>query len=143
MAVAVRRGRTGDGARLFLLAPRVTKEGVARFLAAFAKEVAGDRVGLVRDGSGSHRADIPWPDGVAPLPLPRYSPELTPAEQIFRVLRPKLSNRIFENCGRAGGEHHRAPPALLGAARLDAAPDRLPVVDRRHLYDVTASVKEY
>ena len=31
-----------------------------------------------------------------PLPLPRYSPELNPAEQVFRVLRPKLANRIFE-----------------------------------------------
>ena len=30
-----------------------------------------------------------------PLPLPRYSPELNPAEQVFRVLRPKLANRIF------------------------------------------------
>ena len=28
--------------------------------------------------------------------MPRYSPELNPAEQIFRVLRPKLTNRIFE-----------------------------------------------
>jgi transposase len=27
--------------------------------------------------------------------LPRYSPELNPAEQVFRVLRPKLANRIF------------------------------------------------
>jgi transposase len=83
------------GRSFFLLLPRVTKEWFARFLAAFAQEVAGDRVGLVLDGSGSHRAAIPWPDDVVPLPLPRYSPELNPAEQIFRVLRPKLSNRIF------------------------------------------------
>ncbi len=27
--------------------------------------------------------------------MPRYSPELNPAEQIFRVLRPTLANRIF------------------------------------------------
>lgn len=85
---------TGRGFFLFL--PRVTKEWFAQFLAAFAQEVAGDRVGLVLDGSGSHRADIPWPEGVVPLPLPRYSPELNPAEQVFRVLRPKVANRIFE-----------------------------------------------
>jgi hypothetical protein len=30
-----------------------------------------------------------------PLPLPRDSPALNPAEQIFRRLRPKLANRIF------------------------------------------------
>jgi transposase len=85
---------TGRG--FFLLLPRVTKEWFQRFLAAFAQEVAGDRVGLVLDGSGSHRAAITWPEHVVPLPLPRYSPELNPAEQVFRVLRPKLANRIFE-----------------------------------------------
>lgn len=83
------------GQSVFLLLPRVTKEWFARFLAAFAREVGGRRVGLVLDGSGAHRADIPWPDNLVPLPLPRYSPELNPAEQVFRVLRPKLANRIF------------------------------------------------
>jgi transposase len=83
------------GQSLFLLLPRVTKEWFAAFLATFAATTAGDRVGLVLDGSGAHRADIPWPAQVVPLPLPRYSPELNPAEQVFRVLRPKLTNRIF------------------------------------------------
>jgi transposase len=76
--------------------PRVTREWFARFLEAFGAATAGERVGLVLDGSGAHRADIPWPEHLVPLPLPRYSPELNPAEQVFRVLRPKLSNRIFE-----------------------------------------------
>jgi transposase len=84
------------GRSFFLLLPRVTKEWFGRFLEAFAQETAGARVGLVLDGSGSHRADLPWPDHLVPLPLPPYSPELNPAEQIFRVLRPKLANRIFE-----------------------------------------------
>jgi transposase len=84
------------GQSLFLLLPRVTKEWFARFLEAFGAATAGERVGLVLDGSGAHRADIPWPEHLVPLPLPRYSPELNPAEQVFRVLRPKLSNRIFE-----------------------------------------------
>jgi transposase len=83
------------GRSFFLLLPRVTKEWFGRFLAAFAQEVGAERVGLVLDGSGSHRAAIPWPDTLVPLPLPRYSPELNPAEQLFRVLRPKLANRIF------------------------------------------------
>lgn len=84
------------GRSFFLLAPRVTKEWFAAFLAAFGQETVGERVGLVLDGSGSHRAAIPWPDHLVPLPLPPYSPELNPAEQIFRMLRPKLANRIFE-----------------------------------------------
>jgi transposase len=95
MAVAVCRGRTGDGAEPVLAAAPGPKEWFAQFLAAFALEVAGNRVGLVLDGSGSHRADIPWLAHVVPLPLPPYSPELNPAEQVFRVLRPTLANRIF------------------------------------------------
>jgi transposase len=83
------------GQSLFWLLPRVTKEWFGRFLESFAQEVGGERVGLVLDGSGAHRADIPWPAQVVPLPLPPYSPELNPAEQIFRVLRPKLANHIF------------------------------------------------
>ena len=83
------------GQSYFLLLPRVTKEWFATFLAAFGAATAGERVAVVLDGSGAHRADLPWPDHLVPLPLPRYSPELNPAEQVFRVLRPKLANRIF------------------------------------------------
>lgn len=83
------------GQSLFLLLPRVTKEWFGHFLENFAQEVGEERVGLVLDGSGSHRAAIPWPEQVVPLPLPRYSPELNPVEPVFRVLRPKLANRIF------------------------------------------------
>lgn len=85
------------GASFFLLLPRVTKVCFARFLAAFGRETAGERVGMVLDGSGAHRAAISWPEHLVPLPLPRYSPELNPAEQIFRVLRAGLANRIYEN----------------------------------------------
>lgn len=83
------------GQSFFLLLPRVSKDWFARFLAAFGSATAGERVGVVLDGSGSHRAKIPWPEHLVPLPLPRYSPELNPAEQVFRVLRPRLSNHIF------------------------------------------------
>src|SRR5262245_24767673 len=84
-----------SGQSLFLLLPRVTKEWFELFLTAFGAATVGERVGLALDCSGAHRADIPWPKHVVPLPLPRYSPELNPAEQVFRTLRPKLTNRIF------------------------------------------------
>jgi transposase len=83
------------GAGFFLLLPGVGKEWFGLFLAEFAKEVAGQRVALVLDGSGSHRAAIAWPANLAPLPLPPYSPELNPAEQVFRALRAGLANRVF------------------------------------------------
>src|SRR5205085_11123924 len=54
------------------------------------------RIGVVLDGSGSHRSGkVDWPEGIVPLPLPAYSPELDPAEQVFRHLRKRLANERF------------------------------------------------
>jgi transposase len=48
------------------------------------------------DSSGSHHSgQVNWPRGLHSLSSPRYSPELNPAEQIFRHVRKTLSNRIF------------------------------------------------
>lgn len=68
------------------------------FLATLREEWPGERIGVVLDGSGSHRgAKVAWPEGIVPLPLPAYSPELNPAEQIFRHLRKRLANERFVN----------------------------------------------
>lgn len=75
--------------------PGVTKEWVARFLVEVAKEVGQHQAVVVLDQASSHRAHITWPAPLAPLLLPPYSPELNPAEQLFRVLRAALANRIF------------------------------------------------
>jgi hypothetical protein len=80
-----------------LLMPGVDKDCLQAFLDRFARYAGGERVGLVMDNSGSHRSKlVSWPAQVAPMPLPPYSPELNPAEAIFRHLRARLSNRIFD-----------------------------------------------
>lgn len=87
---------TGDS--FFLLLPHVSSECLQLFADAFGGYVSGKKVGLVLDGSGSHRAQaVRWPGHIAKLPIPSYSPEVNPAEAIFRHLRGELSNRIFEN----------------------------------------------
>ena len=84
------------GQSFFLLMPGVDSACLQVFLDAFAQQLGEQRVGLVLDGSGAHRAQaLVWPDGIVPLRLPPYSPELNPAELIFRQLRAQLSNRIF------------------------------------------------
>lgn len=83
------------GRCLFLYLPGVTKEWFALFLTALGREVTGERAAVVLDNASSHRAKITWPTHLTPLPLPAYSPELNPAEQVFRVLRASLANRIF------------------------------------------------
>lgn len=88
--------------RLFcLLMPAVDSACFEAFLGAFEKEFKeGERVGLVLDNGPSHTSgQVKWPEGVVPIRLPAYSPELNPAEQLFRMLRKPLSNRVFEDLG--------------------------------------------
>ncbi len=87
---------TGDS--FFLLMPGVDSACLQVFVDRFGEYVQGERVGVVLDGSGSHGSGtVRWPEHVVRLPLPSYSPELNPAEMVFRALRAKLSNRVFED----------------------------------------------
>ncbi len=79
-----------------LLLPHVDTLCLDLFLAAIRDEWPDERIGVVLDGSGSHRSkSVTWPQGIVPLPLPPYSPELNPAEQVFRHLRTRLANTLF------------------------------------------------
>jgi len=68
--------------------PGVDSACFTAFLAALRAEWPDERVGLVLANAPSHRRrQGGWPEGFVPVPLPPYSPELNPAEQIFRHLR--------------------------------------------------------
>jgi len=79
-----------------LLLPAVDGEVLQVFLDYLGGIFAGKRVGIVLDNAPSHRSQqVQWPEGLEPLRLPSYSPELNPAEQIFRRFRAALSNQLF------------------------------------------------
>jgi transposase len=85
---------TGIG--IFLFLPTVEGECLEIFLQHLRHELGDGPISVVLDSSGSHRsAQVSWPKEMHPLYLPPYSPELNPAEQIFRHLRKRLSNVIF------------------------------------------------
>ena len=66
------------------------------FLRHLRHELGKGPIGVVLDSSGSHRSgEVRWPAGMHPLYLPPYSPELNPAEQVFRHIRKHLSNTVF------------------------------------------------
>jgi transposase len=72
-------------------------ESLQLFLCQMREQFPDERMGIVWDNAPSHRShQIAWPAEMVPMALPAYSPELNPAEQIFRVLRRRLANRIFE-----------------------------------------------
>ena len=78
------------------LLPEITSGCLEIFCRALRQATGPQRIGLVWDGAGSHRStQLHWPGNLVPLRLPAYSPELNPAEQLFRHLRKQLANRLF------------------------------------------------
>ena len=50
------------------------------------------------DNSGGHTSgQVIWPESVAKILLPPYSPERNPAERWFEALRRAFANRILES----------------------------------------------
>jgi transposase len=85
-----------SGASIVLFLPRLDGVCFEAFLAAFRRAVPAGRIGLVLDGAGSHGSGrVRWPAELEPIALPRYSPELNPAERWFEQLRATLANRVF------------------------------------------------
>ena len=91
------------GESFFLFLPRLDGICFQIFLEEFRNWFAADdadddeKIALVLDGSPSHRNQaVEWPQGLSAIPLPAYSPELNPAEGIFKEIRGELSNEVFE-----------------------------------------------
>jgi transposase len=79
-----------------LLLPHVNGEWLQLYLHTLREATGRDRIGVVMDNAPSHKSHaVVWPEGIHPIFLPPYSPELNPAEQVFRMLRQWLANRIF------------------------------------------------
>src|SRR3954465_3407562 len=77
----------------------VSKPFFAALLALFAREAGAGRdriLVLELDNAGWHTApNLAVPDGIRPVYLPPYSPELQPAEHLWPVLDEPLANRHF------------------------------------------------
>jgi len=83
----------------------VLPKGNTRCMQTFLDEVSsrhpGDRIVMALDGAGWHRsASLYVPENMRLLPLPPYSPELNPVENIWEELREKyFGNNVFSNMG--------------------------------------------
>lgn len=79
-----------------LLLPHVNGDWLQVYLESLRTVTGTDQVRVVLDNAPSHKNHaVVWPAGISPLYLPPYSPELNPAEQVFRQLRQWLANRVF------------------------------------------------
>ena len=88
----------GIGAALVL--PHVNTAAMNLHLAEISSQVTpGAHAVITLDGAGWHQAGgkLRIPDNISLLPLPPYSPELNPVENIWQFLRQNhLANRVYD-----------------------------------------------
>jgi transposase len=88
-----------SGETFWYISNGVSKPFFAALLALFAREAGAGRERIIvlgLDNAGWHTApNLVVPDGMRLVYLPRYSPELQPAEHLWPVLDEPLANRYF------------------------------------------------
>jgi len=85
--------------------PEVNLEAMEAHLAEISRRVtAGAHAVLVLDGAAWHTSPkLRVPDNISLLPLPRYSPELNPVENVWEFLRANfLSHRVWDGYDAIG-----------------------------------------
>jgi transposase len=83
-----------------MLSPYIDTEIMNIFLEQFARQLAPDiQVVLIWDQAGFHTAHhLRLPGNITVLPLPPYSPELNPVENLWHYLRSHhWANREYED----------------------------------------------
>jgi transposase len=111
-----------------LVLPYANTEAMNRHLAEISRHVRpGAHAVLVLDGAGWHgAAGLAIPGNITLLPLPRYSPELNPVENVWQYLRQnQLSLRVWDDYAAIVESCCQAWNALV------AMPDRLASITRR------------
>ena len=103
-----------DGTCVFLILPAPDTECFQIFLNTVAKQYSRDLILLLVDGAGNHGSDqLVLPANIILHPLPPYSPELNPQEniwdeireKIFKKLRAQIHGRGLRQARRGGSLH--------------------------------------
>lgn len=110
----------GTGQVDSLILPRVDTVCMQIFLDELACRYLNEKLVMVLDNAGWHVGkNLKIPKNMRLLPLPLYSPELNPMENIWDELREKsLHNRVFESLDEM--ERH----LLKALHEMEASPDR-------------------
>lgn len=119
----------GTGAAVIM--PKVNLEAMMEHLAEISRCVGVGAIAvLVLDGASWHSsAKLIVPDNIVLLPLPAYSPELNPAENIWEFIRSNyLSHRVFNSyeaivnaCVDAWNKLMKLPATITSIASRDWA----------------------
>jgi transposase len=81
------------------LTPEMNADRMSEFLEQVSHRYPREFILIIVDGASSHRAkDLRIPENIRLVPLPSYSPELNPQEQIWDEIREKeFPNRVFDS----------------------------------------------
>jgi transposase len=115
--------------------PHANTEAMNAHLAEISRHVApGAHALLVRDGAGWHGSrSLIVPDNITLMPLPPYSPERNPVENLWQYLRQNtLANRVFDRCDAIANASCAAWNSLMDM------PQRLASITRREWAQVKA-----
>lgn len=86
------------GESFFLILPYCNTDCMNIFLHELSEAYADDYILLVADGAAWHKAKgLSIPANIEMIPLPPYTPELNPIEQIWKELRKRgFRNELFQ-----------------------------------------------
>ena len=90
------------GESFWLSLPRLDGEMAQLFLNEFAKRhvTKGKQIILIWDGAPAHRANsLCVPERITIVPLPAYTPELNPAENLWPLVKEGVANDCFKDLG--------------------------------------------
>jgi len=86
---------TGDSH--YVISQGVSKNMFVAYLNDLSKLNPKEFKILLIDNAGFHSTkDVVIPNNIALLPIPPYSPELNPAERVWKEIKSKISMKIFE-----------------------------------------------
>jgi transposase len=88
-----------DGSFTSLILPDMRTECLNIFLAELSSRHPDHHLLVVLDGAASHRSgELELPDNMTLLPLPPYSPELNPQENVWGQIKQEgFYNRVFDS----------------------------------------------
>lgn len=110
-----------DGHVDSLILPTVNADCMQVFLDEVASRYPTERIVMVLDGAGWHKAhDLILPANLRLLRLPPYAPELNPVEHVWDDLREKhFHNRVFHSLDAVEAQ------LAKGLIALEADPERV------------------
>ncbi len=87
------------GESCFLIMPRCSTVCMNIFLEELSKKYSHDKILLCCDGAGWHKShDLHIPDNIEIIPIPPYTPEMNPIEQIWKEIRKiGFKNEVFQS----------------------------------------------